>query len=86
MFRLHGPAELTLNEEVRSAHWLSLDELRGPALLSSFDYGHEGTLVSLPCFRAGELVIWGLTFRMFTSFRERLDAAASRPASWAAPD
>ena len=76
VFRLHGPASLTLSNEVTSLHWLPLDDLLGPRHFSTFEYLHEGTPLQLPCLRIGEVVIWGLTFRMFKDLRKKLDASA----------
>jgi 8-oxo-dGTP pyrophosphatase MutT (NUDIX family) len=72
VFRLHGPASLTLSNEVTSLHWLPLDELMGPRHFSTFEYVHEGTTLRLPCLRIGDVVIWGLTFRMFKDLRKKL--------------
>ena len=78
VFRLHGPAQLTLNAEVTSLHWLSLDALLGDDHLSTFEYVHEGTPLQLPCLRVDEVVIWGLTFRMFTSLKDAIVAERAR--------
>ena len=74
VFRLHGPAGLTLSDEVTSLHWLPLDDLLGPRHFSTFEYVHEGTPLQLPCLRIGDVVIWGLTFRMFKDLRKKLGA------------
>ena len=79
VYRLHAPAALTLSPEVRSVHWVPLDEIRGTRWLSTTDYADQGTTLPLPCLRVDGLVIWGLTFRMFTNFREILDAAPPAP-------
>lgn len=81
VFRLRGKAHLTLSPEVTSLHWLPLDELLGERHLATFEYVHEGTLLHLPCLRVGEVVIWGLTFRMFSSLRDALGSrgAAGQP-------
>ena len=76
VFRLHGPASLTLSNEVTSLHWLPLDDLLGPRHYSSFEYVHEGTPLQLPCLRIGDVVIWGLTFRMFKDLRKKLLGSA----------
>lgn len=78
VFRLHGPAHLTLNAEVTSLHWLSLDALLGDRHLSTFEYVHEGTKLQLPCLRVDEVVIWGLTFRMFASLKDAIVAERQR--------
>ena len=80
VFRLQGAAQLTLSSEVTSLHWLPLDDLLGERHLGTFEYVHEGTPLRLPCLKVGEVVIWGLTFRMFASLREALAPASGREA------
>jgi 8-oxo-dGTP pyrophosphatase MutT (NUDIX family) len=72
VFRLQGPAQLTMNAEVTSLHWLPLDDLVGDRHLTTFEYLHEGTPLQLPCLRIGDVVIWGLTYRMFSSLKDAL--------------
>jgi len=89
VFRLHGKAQLTRSAEVTSLHWLPLDDLLGERHLSTFEYVHEGIPLRLPCLRVEDVVVWGLTFRMFSSLRDVLaaggeataptDPGASRP-------
>jgi 8-oxo-dGTP pyrophosphatase MutT (NUDIX family) len=83
VFRLDGPATFVPNAEVRSVHWLPLDELLGPRWQSTMEYLHEDASLHFPCLRFGDLVIWGLTYRMFMGLRERLEAvsAAASPPS-----
>jgi 8-oxo-dGTP pyrophosphatase MutT (NUDIX family) len=71
VFRLTGEAEVHLGGEVTSVHWLPLDALLGADLRSTMDYVHEGAALCFPCVRAGELVIWGLTYRMLLALGER---------------
>jgi hypothetical protein len=33
---------------------------------------HEGTPLRLPCLRVGDVVIWGLTYHMFSSLKDAL--------------
>jgi 8-oxo-dGTP pyrophosphatase MutT (NUDIX family) len=70
VFRLQRPAEGEPTHEVVSLHWLPLGILLDPAARSVFEYRHEEATLELPCLRAGNLVIWGLTYRMFENFRE----------------
>jgi len=72
VFRLHCAPELQLSDEVTSVHWLGLDDLLGPTRRSLLDYVHQGSTLQLPCLRVDDLVIWGLTYRMFSSLGERL--------------
>ena len=76
VFRLRERFEPVLSDEVRSLHWLSLGDLLGTARRSTMDYPHQGTSLSFPCLRVDDLVIWGLTYRMFMGLRERFEAAA----------
>jgi 8-oxo-dGTP pyrophosphatase MutT (NUDIX family) len=86
VFRLREPAELALSTEVSCVHWLPLDELLGDRWLSTMEYTWQGTTLRFPCLRYEDLVIWGLTFRMFTGFRDLLargDEKAADPGSQA---
>jgi 8-oxo-dGTP pyrophosphatase MutT (NUDIX family) len=65
VFRLLERLEGAPSLEVVSLHWLALERLLDPATRSTFSYAHEGHLLELPCLRIEELVIWGLTYRMF---------------------
>jgi 8-oxo-dGTP pyrophosphatase MutT (NUDIX family) len=75
VFRLHGDVAPALSDEVTSLHWFPLDELLGPSRRSTMDYHHQGDTLQFPCLRVEELVIWGLTYRMFMSFQERFRPA-----------
>jgi 8-oxo-dGTP pyrophosphatase MutT (NUDIX family) len=72
VYRLRRRLDGAPSHEVVSLHWLPFDLLLEPRTLSSFPYRHEGATLDLPCLRVGELVIWGLTFRMFESLVTRL--------------
>jgi len=78
VFRLHEPgAALRPSSEVTSLHWIPLDEIRGPRWRGTLDYDNQGTTLHFPCLRYDGLVIWGLTYRMFTNFNELLEAAVA---------
>jgi 8-oxo-dGTP pyrophosphatase MutT (NUDIX family) len=74
VFRLLEDVDLRPSAEVRSVHWLRFEDLVADRHRSSMDHEHEGDVFELPCLRVGGLVIWGLTYRMFTDLRERLAA------------
>jgi 8-oxo-dGTP pyrophosphatase MutT (NUDIX family) len=78
VFRLQGKAHLTLSAEVTSLHWLPLDDLLGERHLSTFEFVHDGIPLRLPCLHVGDVVIWGLTFRMFSSLRDVLNHRPER--------
>jgi 8-oxo-dGTP pyrophosphatase MutT (NUDIX family) len=77
VFHLRRDESVRLSEEVTSVHWLALDLLVGPDHQGRFEYRHGDETVELPCLRVGDLVIWGLTYRMFVGLRERLAALAA---------
>ena len=82
VYRLQRAVEPTLSEEVRSLHWLPLDDLVRPDLRSTMEYPHLETRLTFPCLRVQDLVIWGLTYRMFLGLMERMglpDQAAAGP-------
>ena len=76
VFRLLRPAELVPNHEVVSLHWLPLARLLASDHRSTLELPREGGVLELPCLRVEDLVIWGLTFRMFENLQERLEAGS----------
>ena len=79
VFRLLGRAEGAPNHEVVSLHWLPLGRLLTPQCRSTTEQQHEGTTLELPCLRLDDLVIWGLTYRMFDNFRHLVETVAAAP-------
>jgi 8-oxo-dGTP pyrophosphatase MutT (NUDIX family) len=82
VFRLRRAAEPKLSAEVRSLHWLPLDDLVRPDLRSTMQYPYLENVLTFPCLRVEDVVIWGLTYRMFLGLLERmgLPVAAAEPA------
>jgi 8-oxo-dGTP pyrophosphatase MutT (NUDIX family) len=76
VFRLRDAFDPILSDEVTSLHWIPLSDLLGTARRSTMDYAHQGVAMQFPCFRVDDLVIWGLTYRMFMSFQERFGRSA----------
>lgn len=72
VFRFTGSDPAEPGSEVKSVHWLALDDLLGPGRRSTMEYVQQGLRMEFPCLRVGELVIWGLTYRMLMGLRERL--------------
>lgn len=85
VFRHRSRGEAVLSEEVRSLHWLPLDGILAPAAQSTMPYDYQGTTVEFPCLRYEGLVIWGLTYRMFSNFRTLLGATADPGTGLAEP-
>jgi 8-oxo-dGTP pyrophosphatase MutT (NUDIX family) len=79
VFRLLRSVNGTPNHEVVSLHWLPLARLLAEECRSTMEYEHEGTRLETPCLRIDELVIWGLTYRMFDNLRQLVEAAAAGP-------
>lgn len=53
--------------EVQEVHWVSLNDLAGPAFRAIKTYDWAGTKLMLPAWRYNERVIWGLTYNMLDS-------------------
>jgi 8-oxo-dGTP pyrophosphatase MutT (NUDIX family) len=75
VYRLVGNPRYQPNHEVGGLLWLPLAELLDPTRRSVFDYVERDTTHRFPCLRVEDLVIWGLTYRMFAGFEERLLAS-----------
>ena len=79
-FRLRGAVTFRPNDEVRSIHWIPLDELMRGDRRSVMDYSYQGSTLQFPCLRVEDVVIWGLTYRMFMGLQERFPVPAEGPA------
>jgi 8-oxo-dGTP pyrophosphatase MutT (NUDIX family) len=84
VFRLCNAVAPALSEEVRSLHWLPLEDLVHPHTRSTMDYAHRDAVLKFPCLRLQDLVIWGLTYRMFLGLLERMGLPAASAAPLAA--
>jgi 8-oxo-dGTP pyrophosphatase MutT (NUDIX family) len=78
-FRLRGAVTLRPNHEVRSIHWIPLDELMREDRRSVMDYSYQGSTLQFPCLRVEDVVIWGLTYRMFMGLQERFPVPSEGP-------
>jgi len=78
VFRLTQPAQVRLSDEVRSVHWLPLDEMLHARTRSTMDYVHESRTLQFPCLRFDEIVVWGLTYRMFMSLAALLEGGSQQ--------
>jgi len=76
VFRLLRPADGTPNLEVVSLHWLPLARLLDPECRSTMELRRGQSTLHPPCLRIDELVIWGLTLRMFDNLRGLVQAVA----------
>jgi 8-oxo-dGTP pyrophosphatase MutT (NUDIX family) len=72
VFRLQGEVAPVLSDEVRSLHWIPLDDLLAAERRSVLDYVQEGATMQFPCLRVEDVVIWGLTYRMLLGLEERI--------------
>ena len=80
VFRLRGPVEPRAQRGGDAActgcRWATLLG-PGPAV-DAWTTCTRATSMQFPCLRVDELVIWGLTYRMFMGFQERFRAGAGR--------
>jgi 8-oxo-dGTP pyrophosphatase MutT (NUDIX family) len=77
VFRLRRAVEQRPSAEVAGLHWLALDDLTRPELRSTMEYPHLEARLTFPCLRVQDLVIWGLTYRMFLGLLERMGLPAA---------
>jgi 8-oxo-dGTP pyrophosphatase MutT (NUDIX family) len=77
VFHLLRPTETRPNHEVVSLHWLPLKDLLNPECRFTMTLPREHGMLEVPCLRLDDLVIWGLTYRMFDDLRHRLEATAT---------
>ena len=70
VFALTAAPPLVLNDEVERAFWLPLDRLAAPGVRGDVTITVRGTELTLPAYRVGDDVIWGMTERILTPFLE----------------
>ena len=68
-----GDATLALSDEVHDAFWVPMAELTDSANWSDVELEIRGARRTFPAFRHGEHIVWGLTERILSQFRARLE-------------
>ena len=75
VFALRGEASLVFDpDEVAEALWTPLAPLARGEGAGTVPWEYEGKPIVLPCWRIGEHVVWGLTYRMLGDLFEALAA------------
>jgi 8-oxo-dGTP pyrophosphatase MutT (NUDIX family) len=67
-FELKESVEVRPNAEVASFRWVELDELLAPSARSTYAVSSEGGDVDVPAYVVGDYVVWGLTYRILSTF------------------
>lgn len=67
----HEPS-IKLNDELKRFIWISLEELARHKDTAKFNFGN------FPAYIVGDIVIWGLTYRILEKFRTKMDARDSQ--------
>lgn len=75
VFRLLAPVHPSLSSEVRSLHWIVIDDLLSSRFRGLLDYPVDGQRLQFPCFHVQGRTIWGLTYRMFSNLQSLLEEA-----------
>lgn len=70
VFALRSRPSLELSGEVARVVWAPLSALVASA--GTTEVFHHGALRSMPCYRIGDDVVWGMTHRILAPFVERL--------------
>ena len=68
VFALPRRPILTTNAEVQRAFWVALARLSEPAVQSQLTITLKDGVRTLPAYRLGEDIIWGMTERILTPF------------------
>jgi len=72
VFAVGGAAEaLVASAEVDAVVWVELDRLLHPGTHGSIDIALPGGPRTFPCYKVGDEVVWGLTYRILSDFLER---------------
>lgn len=72
VFAMRGEPELSPNREVAEVVWAPLGPLEAGEARASIDYPFEGSVITLPGYRVGGHVVWGLTYQMLQVLFEAL--------------
>ena len=65
VYRLEAPADLVLSQEVGSAFWAGVEQLRDPGNRTQYWHrGEERAFPALDLLGPGRPLLWGLTFRI----------------------
>lgn len=67
VFLLKNPVALEANAEVSSYRWVELLSLLSPESKSVHELRFSGKTLSMPAYRVGDYVVWGLTHRILSS-------------------
>ena len=60
-----------VSAEVEAVHWIALDVLHLPETRSEAEVPLPGGACTSPCFRIGDDIVWGLTYRILDDFLAR---------------
>ena len=61
---LHETPVFVPNEEVDEVHWASLVDLARGDANTTIDYPWQGQILTLPGYRVGPRIVWGLTYKI----------------------
>jgi 8-oxo-dGTP pyrophosphatase MutT (NUDIX family) len=68
VFELKESIEVRPNGEVASFRWVELEELLRPSARSTYEMNRDGSVVGMPAYVIGDYVVWGLTYRILSTF------------------
>lgn len=63
-------AEITISDEAEHTFWLPLQKVLDGAFDGSYEYRFAGIPIMMNCWRFQGNIVWGLTYRMLSSFFE----------------
>jgi len=81
VYGLHGPLEPVLSEEVHDYFWFGLQQLNHPGRQVTARVQFGGRLLEAPAIDLGlpgKAVLWGITYRLVSQFRELLECGSEQ--------
>ncbi len=75
VYALTRDVGLMPNEEVHSAFWMPVSQLRDPARSAEHVFERAGARLAFPAYRWGDDVVWGMTERIVTQLLSVLSRA-----------
>ncbi len=78
VYGLHEPVQPVLSEEVHDAFWYDLDALQAPRrqIVATVRFGERKLQApAVDLGMPGKMVLWGITYRLVSQFRELLESS-----------
>ncbi len=88
VYGLHEPVQPVLSDEVHDVFWYGLEALQAPRrqIVATVRFGErELQAPAIDLGLPGKMVLWGITYRLVSQFRELLDSGEVHPLLYELP-